>query len=156
MKAISIIEAERLPEAIDRVNQLHKWANEAIPKLIEVCKDARILKSGEIDAKTRKAAKPILDSAPFRAVLSPSVSCIWLNADITYPIGDHSVVYHGIDHYVGGATDADTAFERYQIYNKKAVAAMVEQYAKAKYEAAEATRRLEATIDYLKPFGTVW
>lgn len=86
------IDKARIPEAVERINQLRQWWNDSIPAVARIMETAKPIGGGSaLSKKDMEKLRPILDSAPFRAFVTVynGESC-WLRADIHFPVKVHS------------------------------------------------------------------
>lgn len=151
---LRLVDVERLPKAIERVNILHQWLNDNLPKIRQICEQATILKSGQLDHKSRVAMKGITDwdvAGPVRAHISVVSTSIYLSADITYPCGEYGCNYHKVDRHVGPDRIEDS--DNFPIYTAEEVKSLMAERVAAIDAARAATEKAEEIDNQLRPFG---
>lgn len=91
---------EYLPQAVDRVNQHREWLNEVVPKLRDIIKTAKVLKTGRLSKNDRTMTDIVLnlDDMPtfVRAFISVSEwnhDTIRLQTDCIAKTGDYGCTY---------------------------------------------------------------
>ena len=96
------LKKEYLHRAVNTVNELHEFVNGVIPEVIVIMKNAKLLKSGRVDKKSREQIAEILQHAPkpIRAWLTTSEYSARVEFKTDYPVSEHGCSYYDCTIYV--------------------------------------------------------
>ena len=143
------LDPKYLPEAIKRVNQLHEWANKAIPELIPIIAEAKkIANNSALSKKDKAKIEPILKTTPFRAYISVDKYSIWFNADITFPDSPSGCHYYKLYWYFG----TERVWEPYPIYDQSGVLAYMEEYSRYQANIRKLQDAADEVANLIRPF----